>query len=47
MITPMTSKLIPWRISQARRAFMAPICIALESIGDFWRTLATVYGANK
>ena len=47
MITQMTSKLIPWRISQARRAFMAPIIAALDTYGEFWRTWATVYGANK
>jgi hypothetical protein len=45
MIRP--SILIPWRISQARKAFMAPIVIALESIGDFWETWAIVFGANK
>lgn len=47
MITPATSIQIPWRIGQARRAFMVPIVIALESIGDYWRTWHEVYGANK
>lgn len=42
MIRP--SILIPWRISQARKAFMAPIIIALESIGTFWTTWGEVYG---
>lgn len=43
MITPMTSIQIPWYISQARKAFMAPIVIALESYGNFWRTWSDVY----
>ena len=47
MIIPATSKLIPWRIAQARRAFMAPLIIALQFYGDFWETWAIVYGANK
>lgn len=37
MITPMTSKLIPWRISQARRAFMAPVCIASDKRNGKYR----------
>lgn len=47
MITPATSIQIPWRIGQARRAFMAPIVIALESIGDYWRTFNIIYSSNK
>lgn len=47
MITPMTSMQIPWHISQARRAMMAPAIIALESIGEFWRTWAEVYRGVK
>ena len=45
MIRP--SIMIPWRISQARKSLMAPVIIALESIGVFWQVWGTVYGANK
>ena len=47
MITPFNSKLMPWRIAQARKAIMAPVVIALEAIGDFWTTWADVYRGVK
>ena len=47
MIQPYQSIQVPWRISRATRAMMAPTIIALEFVGDFWTTWAIVYGANK
>lgn len=43
MIQPYQSIQIPWLISKARRAMMAPTIIILESIGCFWTTWAEVY----
>ena len=44
---PFASKLMPWRMAQARKKMMLPIVIYLESIGDFWETWAEVYGAQR
>jgi len=44
MIQQFNSKLIPWKMAQARKKVMEPIVIALESFGNYWRTWSEVYG---
>ena len=43
MITPATSKQIPWQIAQARHAFVFWSTLPLQVSAWYWQTWADVY----